>query len=299
MEIEQDMRLPETFASTFRDEMREACHLTVPTGETHKVALIEEDCKLWFDDGWEQFMDRFSIGYGYFLVFTYVENSNFKVNVFDLTACEIPYQCDNHTNSPATSEPNNLGNRSPEFSEQLNSVDNLHSSPASEQQPAVVDVLELESEDDEMNSEELSETTADSGDGSDASQFGSRLPKWLRNYKEEIKGATAAGILVPSNPFFVDRIKPYALHRGRFLNIPRAFAQRYMKCKAGDSIRIGLGDGKQWLVRCCRSSTLLNCSFGKGWLQFAQDVGLEVGDVCFFELTDVKNTVFKVHIAAK
>ncbi|KAH9626879.1 hypothetical protein KSS87_002279, partial [Heliosperma pusillum] len=198
--------------------MPEVCHLTVPTGKTHQVALVEEDSKLWFQDGWEQFMDCFSIGYGYFMVFTYNGNSNFKVNVFDLTACEISYQCDEHTNShsPVQNGPNNSEELCSGNDDENIVVENLHSPPACPRESAV-EVLELNSEDDVVESKELSETSADTGDESDSSQFGSKFPIWLTNYKEEIKGLAAAGISIPSNPFFVARIKAYALHRGRFL----------------------------------------------------------------------------------
>ncbi|KAH9626877.1 hypothetical protein KSS87_002277 [Heliosperma pusillum] len=288
----QKLRLPETFASAFGTEISEACHLTVPTGETHQVKLVKGNNKLWFRDGWEQFADRFSIGFGYFMVFNYDGNSNFKVNVFDLTACEISYQCDKRTSSPTRNQPN-LGDYIPEFSEELNVddhknvvVENMHLiSEGCEKYDA--NVVELLSEDVEIKLEELSETIIDTREETEGAQLGSEHPVWLSNCENEMKAVAAAGIPMPANPFFVALMKSY--------RVPIAFARGHMNCEAGDLIKIEMCDGKQWLVRCCRSRFYF--SFGKGWLQFVRHACLEVGDVCLFELTDAKNCVLKFHVA--
>ena len=51
------------------------------------------DNSCFISDGWKEFAEHHSIGYGYFLVFGYEGASNFRVSVFDLTACEIRYPC--------------------------------------------------------------------------------------------------------------------------------------------------------------------------------------------------------------
>ncbi|XP_074267951.1 B3 domain-containing transcription factor VRN1-like [Silene latifolia] len=295
----KNLRLPETFARAYRSEISEACHLTVPTGETHQVALVEQDCKLWFRDGWEQFVDRFSIGFGFFIVFTYVGNSNFKVNLFDPTACEISYSCDKYASSPMQSSEPNLGDHIPELSEEFNGDDQMNVDeenthlPSADREKSEVDV-KLLNKDVEIKLEELSDTDVDTRKETEGSQLGIELPIWLSNCKEELKAVAASGFPIPTNPFFVALMKSYVLTNG-FLGIPIAFARCHMNCKAGDLIKIEMWDGKHWLVRCCRSRTYF--SFGKGWLQFVRHACLEVGDVCLFELTDAKNCVLKVHIS--
>ncbi|KAH9626878.1 hypothetical protein KSS87_002278 [Heliosperma pusillum] len=267
------LRLPETFASAFGTEISEACHLTVPTGETHQVKLVKDNNKLWFRDGWEQFVDRFSIGFGYFMVFSYDGNSNFKVNVFDLTACEISYQCDKHVSSPMRNEPN-LGDHFPGFSEELDNDDHNNNVDV-ENMP-----VEFLSEDAVMKLEELSENIVKTEEGAEGAQLGNELPIWLSKCEEEMKAVAAAGIPMPTNPFFY---------------VPNAFARGHMKCKPGNYIKIDMCDGKQWLVRYCRARSYF--SLGKGWLQFMRHACLEVGDVCLFELIDAENCVLKVHVA--
>jgi hypothetical protein len=44
---------------------------------------------IWFNDGWQDFMEFHSLYYGYFLVIGYKGNSKFHVLVFDNTATEI------------------------------------------------------------------------------------------------------------------------------------------------------------------------------------------------------------------
>ena len=73
--------------------------LTVPTQESWKVALVQEGDALWFHDGWQEFVEYYSIGFAYFLIFEYEGNSEFEVHIFDTTACEISYLYNAH-NSP-------------------------------------------------------------------------------------------------------------------------------------------------------------------------------------------------------
>ena len=63
-------------------------------GQVWPVRLEKaSDNSCWICDGWQEFAEHHSIGCGYFLVFGYEGVSNFRVSVFDLTACEIRYPC--------------------------------------------------------------------------------------------------------------------------------------------------------------------------------------------------------------
>lgn len=56
-----------------------------------RIGLIKADDKFWFHDGWQQFVERYSIRVGYFLVFRYEGNALFNVHIFNLPASEINY----------------------------------------------------------------------------------------------------------------------------------------------------------------------------------------------------------------
>ncbi|KAL2328895.1 hypothetical protein Fmac_022322 [Flemingia macrophylla] len=66
--------------------------LSVPDGSVWRVGLKKADNKYWFIDGWQEFVQRFSIGVGCLLVFRYEGKSSFNVNIFNLATSEINYQ---------------------------------------------------------------------------------------------------------------------------------------------------------------------------------------------------------------
>jgi hypothetical protein len=83
--------IPIKFVMEFGDELSDVATLTAPNGHLWQVGLVKENMEIWFDDGWQEFMEYHSIHYGYFLVFRYEGNSKFHVLVFDNTATEIQY----------------------------------------------------------------------------------------------------------------------------------------------------------------------------------------------------------------
>jgi len=84
-------RIPEKFVREFGDELSDVATLTVPNDHIWQVRLEKANKEIWFQDGWQDFMESHSIHYGYFLVFRYEGNSKFHVLVFDNTATEIHY----------------------------------------------------------------------------------------------------------------------------------------------------------------------------------------------------------------
>lgn len=86
-------RIPEDFVKKFGDELCDVATLRVPNGCVWKVGLTREGRKIWFNDGWHDFVKNHSILKDYFLVFEYAKNSTFDVLIFDKSACEIEYTC--------------------------------------------------------------------------------------------------------------------------------------------------------------------------------------------------------------
>ena len=70
----------------FGDELSTSATLIVPSGGTWKVGLLKAEGSIWFCDGWEDFVEFYSISVGHLLVFRYERNSNFHVVIFDTTA---------------------------------------------------------------------------------------------------------------------------------------------------------------------------------------------------------------------
>lgn len=84
-------RLPENFVKKVKDELSVAVALTVPDGHVWRVGLIKADNKVWFQEGWYEFMERYSIRTGYLLIFRYEGSSAFNVSIFNLPISEINY----------------------------------------------------------------------------------------------------------------------------------------------------------------------------------------------------------------
>ncbi|CAL5377268.1 unnamed protein product [Camellia sinensis] len=89
------LRLPGKFVRKLGNVFPAVATLTTPNGCAWKVGLKVIDDKVWFTEGWHEFVKHQSIRVGYLLVFIYMGNSNFSVNIYDLGTAEIKYQCNN------------------------------------------------------------------------------------------------------------------------------------------------------------------------------------------------------------
>ncbi|KAK7341544.1 hypothetical protein VNO80_24477 [Phaseolus coccineus] len=86
------LRLPDDFMRKYGGELSPIVTLSVPDGSVWRVGLKKADNKYWFLDGWQDFIQHYSIGVGYLLVFRYEGKSSFNVHVFNLATSEINYQ---------------------------------------------------------------------------------------------------------------------------------------------------------------------------------------------------------------
>lgn len=103
---QHSLRIPEKFATTFSSEYSVA-KLSLPTGLVWKVAISRSQNKLYFTQGWEEFLVHNAIKLGYFLEFEHRGNCNFRVHIFDLSCCEIDYLSTIPSFPIETEDPNN------------------------------------------------------------------------------------------------------------------------------------------------------------------------------------------------
>ncbi|XP_058191016.1 B3 domain-containing transcription factor VRN1-like isoform X1 [Rhododendron vialii] len=90
---DKKLRVQGKFLKKLGNELPAVATLTTPNGCNWQVGLEKIDDKVWFTEGWHEFVKHQSIRVGYLLLFVYVGNLNFHVNIFDLGAAEIRYQC--------------------------------------------------------------------------------------------------------------------------------------------------------------------------------------------------------------
>ncbi|KAL2347861.1 hypothetical protein Fmac_001861 [Flemingia macrophylla] len=88
----RQLRIPDNFLRKYGTQLSTIATLTVPDGSLWRIGLKKADNKICFVDGWQDFVQRYSIGVGYLLVFMYEGNSSFIVHIFNLSTSEVNYQ---------------------------------------------------------------------------------------------------------------------------------------------------------------------------------------------------------------
>ncbi|XP_022763315.1 B3 domain-containing transcription factor VRN1-like isoform X2 [Durio zibethinus] len=96
---DKKLRIPYKFVKKFGDELSSIATLTVPSGRLWLVELTKDNKRMWFDCGWNVFVEYYSICIGYFLIFRYEGNSHFNVHIYDLKTSEINYLSSSLSNS--------------------------------------------------------------------------------------------------------------------------------------------------------------------------------------------------------
>ncbi|XP_059435029.1 B3 domain-containing transcription factor VRN1-like [Corylus avellana] len=256
---DKKLRIPVKFVMEFGYELSDVATLTVPNGHFWQVGLEKANKEIWFDDGWQDFMESHSIHYGYFLVFRYERNSKFHVLVFDNTATEIHY--------PRR-----------EDCELEDEVDKLKENEMS-------------------NSDKLfPKHEVDGGTYVREIFSGTSSKGRLMMSRGNDRAIEAARLLKPTSPSFMAFVRPYHISkRGYNLYVPLEFAGKYLS--GHQFVRLQTCDGKQWRARCYGSHDGKSKSSKTiRWCQFCRDKDLEEGDVCVFELIKRNPVVLKVSI---
>ena len=83
-------RIPDNFLRKYGDQLSTVATLTVPDGSVWCLGLKKVNNRVCFVDGWQGFIERYSIDIGYLLVFEYEKKSNFIVYIF--RTAELDYQ---------------------------------------------------------------------------------------------------------------------------------------------------------------------------------------------------------------
>lgn len=322
------LRIPENFVRNFKDDLSAAATLIVPNGIVSRVGLRRLDGKVWFYDGWQEFMERYFIRVGYFLVFRYEGNSAFNVYIFNLPSSEINYQ------------PNALSNfEVPNHSKQYHIFAEMEDDDSEYvDQPTINKTFNPPSFQNLLNSSKLSNSVNGAGEANLQrlkvklySQDGEtpKLKKPGRKRKidpnvqassaqevhdgemqfrfyesasarkrtvtaeERERAINAAKAFEPSNPFCRVVLRPSYLYKGCIMYLPSCFAEKHLNGVCG-FIKLQLADGKQWPVRCLYRGG--RAKFSQGWYEFTVENRLGEGDVCVFEVLRAREFVLKVTV---
>ncbi|KAG4160107.1 hypothetical protein ERO13_D02G213000v2 [Gossypium hirsutum] len=285
---DKKLRIPDNFIKKFRDELSVAAALTVPDGHVWRVGIKKVDNKAWFKEGWQEFVERYYIRVGYFLIFRYEGNSAFSVSIFDLYNSEINYQ----TNALVGTQ-YNLGRQYP--FEELE--DDECVSPA---MPNLfgAELPKLKKPGRKKQKFQPSEEDSSLGHEDDMEMRNrfyesASARKRIVTAEERERAINAAKAFEPTNPFCRVVLRPSYLYRGCIMYLPSCFAEQHLSGVSG-FIKLQLPDGRQWPVRCLYRGG--RAKFSQGWYEFTLENNLGEGDVCVFELLRSREFVLKVTV---
>ncbi|WZZ28734.1 hypothetical protein YC2023_012135 [Brassica napus] len=318
---EKRLRVPDKFVSKFKDELSVAVALTVPDGHVWRVGLRKADNnKIWFQDGWQEFVDRYSIRIGYLLIFRYEGNSAFSVYIYNLSHSEINYHstglmdsAHNHFKRARLFEdlededvevvhPSSLyPSQHPETTAHANkghtssAIQSFFAEPpvkAEETTPTPKVPKKRGRKKKNADPEEINSSAPRDDDPENRSKFyeSASARKRTVTAEERERAINAAKTFEPTNPFFRVVLRPSYLYRGCIMYLPSGFAEKYLSGISG-FIKVQLGE-KQWPVRCLYKAG--RAKFSQGWYEFTLENNLGEGDVCVFELLRTRDFVLKV-----
>ncbi|XP_017971809.1 PREDICTED: B3 domain-containing transcription factor VRN1 isoform X4 [Theobroma cacao] len=269
---DKKLRIPDNFVKKFRDELSVAAALTVPDGHVWRVGIKKADNKVWFQEGWQEFVERYYIRVGYFLIFRYEGNSAFS-NLFGGTKLNNCINWTGEVNLHTSKGVNNQPIRGAELPKPKKPGRKKRKFDPNEQDSSVghEDEVEMRFRFYESASARKRTVTAE----------------------ERERAINAAKAFEPTNPFCRVVLRPSYLYRGCIMYLPSCFAEKHLSGVSG-FIKLQLPDGKQWPVRCLYRGG--RAKFSQGWYEFTLENNLGEGDVCVFELLRSREFVLKVTV---
>ncbi|CAN1847081.1 B3 domain-containing protein At3g18960 [Linum perenne] len=88
---ESKLAIPKWFVEEYGAQLSNSILLKLPNGVKWKLKLFRRGGKIWFNEGWLDFANFYSISYGSFLILEYLGDSSFLVKIFSCNASEIRY----------------------------------------------------------------------------------------------------------------------------------------------------------------------------------------------------------------
>ncbi|KAL3616456.1 hypothetical protein CASFOL_039846 [Castilleja foliolosa] len=267
--------IPPEFAKRYGSNLPNPVSLKVPTGSSIAVELVPSDGKkLVLRKGWNEFRERYSIGFGHFLVFEYNGKSEFNVAIFDKTGVEINYV---HAEYKTGEKRKIVKTENQENTTQaIQQIQSSWSKRDSKSKPDCKIKLHHES------------TYEEWGDIGSGRQLSTRVQMQRAVIKKETSEAyqkaeafASAHINPKKKPFHIGLMHSSYVSRGSKLSIPFTFARQSLPCIGDSSVSMAM-DGKRWPVRCLVRNG--RAFLSGGWLRFAQDNGIKIGDVCIFKV---------------
>ncbi|KAI3886465.1 hypothetical protein MKX03_036752 [Papaver bracteatum] len=298
------LELPKEFSRKFGEELSESDHaiIQIPNGVWH-IGMRKAEGLVYFENGWPEFMEFYSICVGHLMVFRYDGYSKFQVHIFGMNATEIKY-------------PSHFESTNHEVEVISTHSDDVEVISA---HPAEVEIISVHSDSSTQSNGEPSLSTlgvfAWNEDNHNQMVESARcelpqpcqLQRAFSSKSRPKRSCTAAfqasqlqesalkaaAKFTSDNPLFKAIMRSSYLKRGT-LGVPNAFGTSYLKNRTRLAVTLMVSDGRTWEARYLSRVKGRKSLSGLG--RFISDNHLKEGDVCVFELVDRIKIKISVHI---
>ncbi|KAJ9152917.1 hypothetical protein P3X46_026425 [Hevea brasiliensis] len=309
------LRIPKKFVRKFGDELSGVATLTVPDDRIWLVTLRQIDQKLWFYNGWHEFVVHYSICTGHFLVFRNEGNSNFSVHMYVLA----PYQ---------TKDPFRMTKTIKDYGKQHYVLDEIDDDDSVEilDSPLIrfaSDISKLKTFDKHVEPKTTCENynlpslqnlhnEASHHPSGDSIKLRSPLRnstddvrlELLHEEIKEIEKTKRKKLKIDEENHHPSSAADIAKRSRESENspesrqcdtahLPSCFAKKHLN-GFSSWIKLQSFDGKQWPVRCIHRAG--SAKLSRGWYEFSVKNDFGEGDVCVFELLSLRDIVLKVTV---
>ncbi|KAL6526203.1 hypothetical protein OROMI_029843 [Orobanche minor] len=292
-----NIKIPVEFMKRYGHNLPNRVGLKVPSGSTMEVGLNHSNDRTLLQKGWKEFKERYSIGYGQFLMFEYNGKSEFNVLIFDTTALEINYpsDADDHSNKRVADDrklPESDGivesdDDSVVLLEDLSATGIKKKRKAGNQENDEGSARTSKSKLYEPSPEEEYSTGSESTERVERQRYVTKETSTAYH-----KALAFVSNHISRSPYFICLMHHSYVSYGFCLHVPVSFARRVL-CEGANSITL-VAEGKKSSVRCVLMNS--RASVTRGWKKFVQDNRLKVGDACIFEVVKSNKLVWDVVI---
>ncbi|KAK0580857.1 hypothetical protein LWI29_007150 [Acer saccharum] len=273
---ERKLRIPDNFIKRFKHDLSMVATLTVPNGNVSRVGLRRVENKVWIIDGWQDFMERYSI-----------EMEDDESENADQLSLNKNVNSPGLQNLFSGSKHNNNINYASEG--------NLHQFRGYDGGSQKLKKAGRKKRKIDPNNPDSSVPVEREEEVDMRFRFyeSASARKRTVTAEERERAINAAKTFEPINPFCRVVLRPSYLYRGCIMYLPSCFAEKHLNGVSG-FIKLQLSDGKQWPVRCLYRGG--RAKFSQGWYEFTVENNLGEGDVCVFEVLRSREFVLKVTV---
>ncbi|KAM7252553.1 hypothetical protein ACFE04_024436 [Oxalis oulophora] len=275
-----------------------------------KISLTKsDDGTVLLCNEWKQFAEYYSLDHGHFLTFEYLGNSRFSVIIFGQSASEIDYpyySIHGEEYGLMVTESERQESKGTPSGEILDDIKpcrkRRQDKSSSPRHPRPRKLARTNLTNGNQRSPEFRQLTPKqnwkSGEGTCISKRIRSTIQSMQQLSADEKAfclETANGF-VSNHPFFLVFMTASSVcgTRRPIVNVPSTFSRKYFKYEK-DSVILH-SDGRTWPASYYSKKSHSTATLYHGWMEFAEDNHLQVGDTCAFELIDCDKLQLRVTV---